>query len=178
MSSLTLCILIFTRAFVPCRNSSNVDSDSGDSKATDADLSEIISEVSIPDNHSLAKLREKFCIQCLVVLGEYVEVLGPVLHEKGVDVSLALIQRSLKHKEASTGMRLLPDILKLICALAAHRKFAALFVDRGGMQRLLAVPRVALTYLGLSSCLSTIGSIQVICGVFFGLLVAFNISAI
>ncbi|XP_042002559.1 DDB1- and CUL4-associated factor homolog 1-like [Salvia splendens] len=142
------------------RDSSNVDSDSGDSKATDADLSEIVSEVSIPDNHSLAKLREKFCIQCLVVLGEYVEVLGPMLHEKGVDVSLALIQRSLKHKEASTGMRLLPDILKLICALAAHRKFAALFVDRGGMQRLLAVPRIALTYLGLSSCLSTIGSIQ------------------
>ncbi|KAL1552625.1 DDB1- and CUL4-associated factor 1-like [Salvia divinorum] len=142
------------------RNSSNVDSDSGDSKAKDAELSENIAEVSIPDSHSLAKLREKFCIQCLVVLGEYVEVLGPVLHEKGVDVSLALIQRSLKHKEASTGMRLLPDILKLICALAAHRMFAALFVDRGGMQRLLAVPRIALTYLGLSSCLSTIGSIQ------------------
>ncbi|XP_057799163.1 DDB1- and CUL4-associated factor homolog 1 isoform X2 [Salvia miltiorrhiza] len=135
-------------------------SDSGDSKATDAEFSEDIGEVSIPDNHSLAKLREKFCIQCLVVLGEYVEVLGPVLHEKGVDVSLALLQRSLKHKEASSGTVLLPDILKLICALAAHRKFAALFVDRGGMQRLLAVPRIALTYLGLSSCLFTIGSIQ------------------
>ena len=101
------------------------------------------------------------------MLGEYVEVLGPVIHEKGVDVSLALMQRSLKHKEASTGMILLPDILKLICALAAHRKFAALFVDRGGMQRLLGVPRIALTYLDLSSCLITIGSIQVICCVLF-----------
>ncbi|XP_047966187.1 DDB1- and CUL4-associated factor homolog 1-like [Salvia hispanica] len=142
------------------RNSSNVDSDSGNSKATDAEFCEDIGEVSIPDNHSLATLREKFSIQCLVVLGEYVEVLGPVIHEKGVDVSLALMQRSLKHKEASTGMILLPDILKLICALAAHRKFAALFVDRGGMQRLLGVPRIALTYLDLSSCLITIGSIQ------------------
>lgn len=145
---------------VPPRNSSNVDSDSGDSKATDAEVNEDVTEFSIPDNHSLAKLREKFCIQCLVVLGEYVEVLGPVLHEKGVDVCLALLQRSLKHKEASGSMLLLPDILKLICALAAHRKFAALFVDRGGMQRLLAVPRNVQTFLGLSSCLFTIGSIQ------------------
>lgn len=149
--------------FAPCRNSSNVESDSGDSKATDAEVSEDIAEFSIPDNHTLAKLREKFCIQCLVVLGEYVEVLGPVLHEKGVDVSLALLQRSLKHKEAPSSMLLLPDILKLICALAAHRKFAALFVDRGGMQRLLSVPRNVQTYLGLSSCLFTIGSTQVIC---------------
>lgn len=86
-----------------------------------------------------------------------------MLHEKGVDVSLALLQRSLKHKEALSSMLLLPDILKLICALAAHRKFAALFVDRGGMLRLLSVPRNAQTYLGLSSCLFTIGSIQVIC---------------
>lgn len=89
-----------------------------------------------------------------------------MLHEKGVDVCLALLQRSLKHKESSSGMLLLPDILKLICALAAHRKFAALFVDRGGMQRLLAVPRNIQTFLGLSSCLFTIGSIQVISRVF------------
>jgi len=51
--------------------------------------------------------------------------------------------------------------MKLICALAAHRKFAALFVDRGGMQKLLAVPRTAQTFFGLSSCLFTIGSLQV-----------------
>lgn len=113
------------------------------------------------DSDSLAKLREKFCIQCLVILGEYVEVLGPVLHEKGVDVCLALLQRSSKHKEASKVALLLPDVLKLICALAAHRKFAALFVDRGGMQKLLAAPRAPQTYFGLSSCLFTIGSIQV-----------------
>ncbi|KAI3468457.1 hypothetical protein Pfo_025120 [Paulownia fortunei] len=142
------------------RNSSNVDGDSGNSKPTELEISEDVAEFFIPDSYSLAKLREKFCIQCLEILGEYVEVLGPVLHEKGVDVCLALLQRSFKHKEASNSMPLLPDILKLICALAAHRKFAALFVDRGGMQRLLAVPRNAQTFFGLSSCLFTIGSIQ------------------
>ncbi|KAL8536722.1 hypothetical protein ACS0TY_012053 [Phlomoides rotata] len=142
------------------RDSSNVDGDSGNSKGTDTEANEDIAEFSIPDSHSIAKLREKFCIQCLVVLGEYVEVLGPVLHEKGVDVCLSLLQRSLKHKETSNSVLLLPDILKLICALAAHRKFAALFVDRGGMQRLLSVLRNVKTFFGLSSCLFTIGSIQ------------------
>ncbi|KAG8375300.1 hypothetical protein BUALT_Bualt10G0086000 [Buddleja alternifolia] len=134
--------------------------DSGNSKPTESEAFEDIGEFSIPDSYFLAKLREKFCVQCLVILGEYVEVLAPVLHEKGVDVCLALLQRSLKHKEASKSMHLLPDILKLICALAAHRKFAALFVDRGGMQKLLATPRNAQTFSGLSSCLFTIGSIQ------------------
>nr|XP_011467203.1 PREDICTED: DDB1- and CUL4-associated factor homolog 1 [Fragaria vesca subsp. vesca] len=121
---------------------------------------EDVEEFFIPSVESLAQLREKYCIQCLETLGEYVEVLGPVLHEKGVDVCLALLQRNSRHKEPSKVAMLLPDVMKLICALAAHRKFAALFVDRGGMQKLLAVPRVPQTYFGLSSCLFTIGSLQ------------------
>ncbi|XP_028790520.1 LOW QUALITY PROTEIN: DDB1- and CUL4-associated factor homolog 1-like, partial [Neltuma alba] len=76
------------------------------------------------------------------------------------DVCLALLHQNSKIREASKVALLLPDIMKLICALAAHRKFAALFVDRGGMQKLLAVPRMAQTYFGLSSCLFTIGSLQ------------------
>lgn len=136
--------------------------DSTNSRGAVPDPNEEVEEFFIPDTDSLAKLREKFCIQSLVILGEYVEVLGPVLHERGVDVSLALLQRSSKHKETT----LLPDVLKLICTLAAHRKFAALFVDRGGMQKLLAVPRVSQTFFGLSSCLFTIGSLQVPCNGF------------
>ncbi|GER39787.1 DDB1- and CUL4-associated factor homolog 1 [Striga asiatica] len=142
------------------RNYRNADDISGNSKPTDPETSEDVLEFSIPDPPSLAKLREKFCIQCLVILGEYVEVLGPVLHEKGVDVCVALLLRSSKNREALNNLHLLPDILKVISALAAHRKFAALFVDRGGMQRLLAVPRNAETFFGLSACLFTIGSIQ------------------
>ncbi|KAI4376223.1 hypothetical protein MLD38_014009 [Melastoma candidum] len=124
-----------------------------------ADTNEEITDYFILDKESLAQLREKYCIQCLEILGEYIEVLGPVLHEKGVDVCLALLQRSScdEPKKIAT---LLPDVMKLICALAAHRKFAALFVDRGGIQKLLAVPRVEQTFFGLSSCLFTIGSLQ------------------
>nr|XP_043627546.1 DDB1- and CUL4-associated factor homolog 1 [Erigeron canadensis] len=129
-------------------------------KEPETEANEEIEEFFIPDSEFLAKLREKLCIQCLEVLGEYIEVLGPVLHEKGVDVCLALLQRNSDLKEASQIAVLLPDALKLICALAAHRKFAALFVDRGGIQKLLALPRVSLTFFGLSSCLFAIGSLQ------------------
>ncbi|XP_024004362.1 DDB1- and CUL4-associated factor homolog 1 isoform X1 [Eutrema salsugineum] len=121
---------------------------------------EDIGEVSLPSIDLLAQLQEKYCIQCLEILGEYVEVLGPVLHEKGVDVCIMLLERTSLFNDSSTLSPLLPDVMKLICALAAHRKFAAMFVDRGGIQKLLAVPRVNETFYGLSSCLYTIGSLQ------------------
>ncbi|KAK6927757.1 hypothetical protein RJ641_006348 [Dillenia turbinata] len=139
------------------RSSSGMNVDSG---IKEAEPNEEVEDFFILDGGSLAQLREKYCIQCLEILGEYVEVLGPVLHEKGVDVCLALLQRNSENKEPSKLAVLLPDVLKLICALAAHRKFASLFVDRGGMQKLLAAPRVFHTYFGLSSCLFTIGSLQ------------------
>ncbi|CAN1162552.1 DDB1- and CUL4-associated factor homolog 1 [Linum perenne] len=142
------------------RNTNSGTNDSVDLASTEKEANEETEEYFIPDVESLAQLREKYCIQCLEILGEYVEVLGPVLHEKGVDVCLSLLQRSSDNKQASKAMSLLPDVMKLICALAAHRKFAALFVDRGGMQNLLTVPRVEHTYFGLSSCLFTIGSLQ------------------
>ncbi|KAJ4966233.1 hypothetical protein NE237_018082 [Protea cynaroides] len=142
------------------RSSNNLHEDSVDSKDAELEKDEELEGSFVLDNDSLALLREKYCIQCLEILGEYVEVLGPVLHEKGVDVCLALLQRSSKSTETAKVTMLLPDVLKLICALAAHRKFAALLVDRGGMQKLLAVPRVAQTFFGLSSCLFTIGSLQ------------------
>ncbi|KFK29704.1 hypothetical protein AALP_AA7G168200 [Arabis alpina] len=131
-----------------------------DLNSVETNTIEDVGEVSLPDMESLAQLQEKYCIQCLEILGEYVEVLGPVLHEKGVDVCIMLLERTSQFDDSSTLSPLLPDVMKLICALAAHRKFAAMFVDRGGIQKLLAVPRVNETFYGLSSCLYTIGSLQ------------------
>lgn len=144
------------------RNSNSINAETENACSKEAESGEDLEDYFIPDSQLLAQLREKYCIQCLEILGEYVEVLGPVLHEKGVDVCLALLHQNSKHREASKIALLLPDVMKLICALAAHRKFAALFVDRGGMQKLLAVPRMAQTFFGLSSCLFTIGSLQVL----------------
>lgn len=132
-----------------------------ESKVVKSDMVEELEEFFIVDGKSLLQLREKYSILCLQILGEYVEALGPVLHEKGVDVCLALLQRYSNDGEAADNLVLLPEVLKLICALAAHKKFASLFVDRGGMQKLLAVRRASETFVGLSSCLFTIGSLQV-----------------
>lgn len=129
-------------------------------KAVESEAEEELEELFILDSEPLALLREKYCIQCLEILGEYVEALGPVLHEKGVDVCLALLHRYSKDEEPTDQLALLPEVLKLICALAAHRKFAALFVDRGGMQKLLSIRRIPQTFFGLSSCLFTIGCLQ------------------
>lgn len=112
------------------------------------------------DMEALAALRERYCVQCLEKMGEYLEVLGPVLHERGVDVCLALLQRRPKDNNCKE-LAMLSDVLKLICALAAHRKFAALFVDRGGVQQLLATPRVPQTLMGISLCLFALASLQV-----------------
>ncbi|KAG9443968.1 hypothetical protein H6P81_015308 [Aristolochia fimbriata] len=130
------------------------------SKAEEPEVEEDLEDLNILDEETLGHLRERYCIQSLEILGEYMEALGPVLHEKGVDVCLAVLQRHSKHKETLNDFKLLPEVLKLICALATHRQFAALFVDRGGMQKLLAVPRDSQTYTGLSLCLLTIGSLQ------------------
>lgn len=115
---------------------------------------------SAVDMEALASLRERYCVQCLEKMGEYLEVLGPVLHERGVDVCLALLQRRPKDNNPKE-LAMLSDVLKLICALAAHRKFAALFVDRGGVQQLLATPRVSQTLTGISLCLFALASLQV-----------------
>jgi HIV-1 Vpr-binding protein len=143
------------------RSSVSINTETENVSGRETESSEDVEDYFIPDTPTLTQLREKYCIQCLSLLGEYVEVLGPVLHEKGVDVCLGLLQQNSKHQEPSKVAFVLPDVMKLICALAAHRKFAALFVDRGGMQKLLAVPRMAQTFFGLSSCLFTIGSLQV-----------------
>lgn len=143
------------------RNSLKVNEVLDNPKPVEPEADDGLDDVFILDIEPLARLREKYCIQCLEILGQYVEALGPVLKEKGVDVCLAFLQRCCKDENSSDGLSLLPEVLKLICALAAHRKFATVFVDRGGIQKLLSTPRASQTFFGLSSCLFTIGSLQV-----------------
>ncbi|XP_062227245.1 DDB1- and CUL4-associated factor homolog 1-like isoform X2 [Phragmites australis] len=142
------------------RSSNQVSEECAVEEAVQTSEDQELEDFVISDHEQLLQVREKYSIQCLQVLGEYVEALGPVLHEKGVDVCLSLLQRSIKDQEGCGHFALLPDVLKLICALAAHRKFAALFVDRGGIQKILSVPRITQTYTGLSACLFTFGSLQ------------------
>ncbi|CAL0305693.1 unnamed protein product [Lupinus luteus] len=93
------------------RSSIGINSEAENVSCRETDSGEDVEDYFIPDAQSLAILREKYCIQCLELLGEYVEVLGPVLHEKGVDVCLALLQQNSKNQEASKG------IMERVCAL-------------------------------------------------------------
>lgn len=159
---LSVSLIMFFTFWVCGRSSISKNKETKNAGVQDTKSGEEAEDYFIPDTQSLLQLREKYCIQCLQLLGEYVEVLGPVLHEKGVDVCLALLQQNSKHQEASKVDPLLPDVIKLICVLGTHRKFAARFVHRGGMQMLLAVPRMSQIFSFLSSFLVLIGSQQVL----------------
>ncbi|KAJ1385236.1 WD40/YVTN repeat-like-containing domain superfamily [Sesbania bispinosa] len=67
----------------------------------------------------------------------------------------------LNNREASKVALLLPDVMKLICALAAHRKFAALFVDRGAWKSFL----LFLEWLKLSLAFLLVYLLSVLCRV-------------
>lgn len=177
----------------------------------------------------LLALREQFAIQALGGLGEYLEVLGPVLQERGVDTCLALIKRyspgqrraplspggthlprrpapearqaggvpvqsvgtstassaaggggergreregEWEEGEAPRGpgsamwaplesLLVLTDVLRLVCSLTAHRKFAGAFVDKGGVQLVLGLPRVQHTWTSIAVCLFGLASLLV-----------------
>lgn len=163
-----VCVVLFHYIIVPflsfvwyCRSSDQVNEEHVVEEAVKISEDQDLEDFVIIDQEQLLLLREKYSILCLQYLGEYVEALGPVLHEKGVDVCLALLQRGIKDQEGCGHVSLLHEILRLICALAAHRKFAALFVDRGGIQKILSVPKITQTYTALSACLFTFGSLQV-----------------
>ncbi|XP_073041686.1 uncharacterized protein [Primulina eburnea] len=101
----------------------------------------------------LAKLREKFCIRCLMILGRYDEVLDLVLCKDGVDIILALLQKSSEDEKTSSTILLLHDVLQLISVLVDSIGFAKLFVEGGGIERLIAVRRSDQTFGDLSLCL-------------------------
>ncbi|URE16757.1 LisH [Musa troglodytarum] len=99
------------------RTANEVDENLTETKAMEVEGDEMPEDLSILDKEPLARLREKYCIQCLQILGEYVEAFGPILHEKGVDVCLALLQQSFK-EEVLDNLSLLPEgIMERVCAL-------------------------------------------------------------
>lgn len=114
------------------------------------------------DGSRIRKLRERYSIQCLASLGEYLEALGPVLRERGIDICLALLRRQPDSPVTAAAASEVADSLKLVCSLLAHRRFALLFVDRGGVNAFLQTVRTPHTYTGLSLCLFALASIQAV----------------
>ncbi|KIY96542.1 HIV-1 Vpr-binding protein [Monoraphidium neglectum] len=107
-------------------------------------------------------------LRCLMCTGEYVESLGPFLQFCGVDTVCTLLRHIRAASAAGGGARgggggggaaaqrlgwLMHEALQVVCSLLAHRKFAELLVEAGGVQLLLALPRNQHSYPGLSLAL-------------------------
>jgi|AntRauMFilla1563_2_1112583.scaffolds.fasta_scaffold251386_1 hypothetical protein len=79
-------------------------------------------------------------IQAVSALGEYVDCFGEVMQEGGVDVLLSLLTLH-QYPKLAPDPAITADILQMLCSLLAHRKLAITFVERGGVELLLQLPR-------------------------------------
>ncbi len=79
--------------------------------------------------------------------GEFVECLGPILQEQGMEVLMVLLQHCHSPTPASRAVLgdpkplLTHEVLEMLCALLTHRRFSEMFVQQGGAQALLQLPR-------------------------------------
>ncbi|KAF6152723.1 hypothetical protein GIB67_021383, partial [Kingdonia uniflora] len=114
------------------------------------------------DRDTLEQLRKNYCLRCLLVFVGSEELTSQVLEYKAVDICFELFQRAF-NSTSILKLLILPDLLKLVCAFAAHPRCFGMFVSGGGMQELV-VPRINQTVLGLSMCLASFNSLQGVMG--------------
>lgn len=81
-------------------------------------------------------------------MGEYQEFLGHVFEQNALELILYYINvRDTKDS------RLAFEALKYLASLLCHKKFSIEFLNIGGLQRLLDVPRPSVAATGVSICL-------------------------
>ncbi|XP_070545766.1 DDB1- and CUL4-associated factor 1-like [Ptychodera flava] len=93
-------------------------------------------------------MEQRLIIQYLTPLGEYQELLATVLQLGAMDLVLHYIDL-----RKTCDVRLTFEGLKYLGALLCHKKFAAEFVNGGGLQKLLEVHRPSMAATGVSMCL-------------------------
>ncbi|XP_077995487.1 DDB1- and CUL4-associated factor 1-like [Glandiceps talaboti] len=93
-------------------------------------------------------MQQRLIIQYLTPLGEYQELLATVLQQGAMDLVLHYIDL-----RKTCDVRLTFEGLKYLGALLCHKKFAAEFVNIGGLQKLLEVHRPSMAATGVSMCL-------------------------
>ncbi|XP_071806526.1 DDB1- and CUL4-associated factor 1-like [Asterias amurensis] len=93
-------------------------------------------------------MQQRFILQYLTPLAEYQELLGTMFENGAMDLVMHYIDLS-----KSNDARLTFDGLKYLSSLICHKKFAAEFVERGGVQQLLKVHRPSIPATGVSLCL-------------------------
>ncbi|XP_066598075.1 protein mahjong [Prorops nasuta] len=92
--------------------------------------------------------RQMLILRYLTPMGEYQEFLGHVFEQNALDLILKYINVR-ENKES----RLAFETLKYLASLLCHKKFSIEFLNMGGLQRLLDVPRPSIAATGVSICL-------------------------
>ncbi|XP_050590494.1 protein mahjong isoform X2 [Bombus affinis] len=92
--------------------------------------------------------RQMLILRYLTPMGEYQEFLGHVFEQN----ALELILKYINVRETKDS-RLAFEALKYLASLLCHKKFSIEFLNVGGLQKLLDVPRPSVAATGVSICL-------------------------
>ncbi|XP_070530641.1 protein mahjong isoform X2 [Cardiocondyla obscurior] len=92
--------------------------------------------------------RQMLILRYLTPMGEYQEFLGHVFEHN----ALELILKYINVRETKDS-RLAFEALKYLASLLCHKKFSIEFLNVGGLQKLLDVPRPSVAATGVSICL-------------------------
>ncbi|KAK0076783.1 hypothetical protein PV325_004862 [Microctonus aethiopoides] len=92
--------------------------------------------------------RQMLILRYLTPMGEYQEFLGHVFEQN----ALELILKYINIRETKDS-RLAFEALKYLASLLCHKKFSIEFLNMGGLQKLLDVPRPSVAATGVSICL-------------------------
>lgn len=92
--------------------------------------------------------RQMLILRYLTPMGEYQEFLGHVFEQNALDLILNYI-----NVRETKDSRLAFEALKYLASLLCHKKFSIEFLNVGGLQRLLEVPRPSVAATGVSICL-------------------------
>lgn len=92
--------------------------------------------------------RQMLILRYLTPMGEYQEFLGHVFEQNALDLILKYI-----NVRETKDSRLAFEALKYLASLLCHKKFSIEFLNMGGLQKLLDVPRPSVAATGVSICL-------------------------
>eukprot|EP01135_Chromosphaera_perkinsii_P008746 Nk52_evm79s1444 gene=Nk52_evmTU79s1444 len=118
-------------------------------------------------------VRENFyCLECIIILGEYQAIVQPVLEFGGIQLALLALKKAKEFDKKSrrgsawaNSSELLEmkitivAILKFVAALSTHKKFATEFVDSKGTLLLLNIVEVEDLQGGVGYCFAAFASI-------------------
>ncbi|GFS09654.1 protein VPRBP [Elysia marginata] len=92
-------------------------------------------------------MKQRLILQYLTPLGDYHELLSPILEHNAMDLIFHYIDLSV-----NKDVRLAFESLRFLSVILCHKKFAAEFITRGGIQRLLKIHRPSIAATGVSLC--------------------------